>query len=111
MFSYVMSNEKNLIDVVKEGEVVGSLKYAEKDGLVSLDMFKIPSFDSNDMFDNYFKVMATISKDLESFFKEKFANLKKIVWGAFPEIKDYDLFATDIDQNYTPKTSKLKNKR
>ena len=111
MFTYVMSNEKNLIDVVREGEVVGSLKYAEKNGLVSVDMFKMPELDSSDVFDNYFKVMSTIAKDLEAFFKERFTNLKKVIWGTFPEIKDYDLFAEDIDKNYTPKTNKLKGKR
>ena len=108
MFSYVMKNEDNLIDVVKEGVVVGSLKYAERDGLVSIDMFKMPEFDSNDVFDKYFKVMATISKDLEAVFKDKFDNLRKIVWGTLPEVKDYDLYAADVDQNYVPKA---KNKR
>ena len=111
MFDYVMSNEKNLINVMKEGVVVGSLEYAEKDGLVSLDMFKMPDFDSDNTFENYFKVMATISKDLESFFKEKFVNLKKIVWGVMPDIKDYDLLAERIDQSYVPKTNKQKSKR
>ena len=111
MFEYVMSNEENLIDVVKEGEVVGSLKYAESNGLVSLDMFKLPGFDSVDMLDRYFQVMATISKDLETFFESKFGNLKKVVWGSFPEVKDYDLFAQDVDQNYIPKTNKEKGMR
>lgn len=103
MFDYVLKKEKNLIEVLKEGKVVGKLSYIEKDGVVGIDMYKIPVNNDKDSFENYFEVMSIISKEL----KEKFENFEKIVWGSSSEIKDYDLYASELEKEKIKSKGKI----
>lgn len=109
MFEYMFDEQKKIIRVVKEGKVVGELAYSEDKDVVCIDMFKVPLEEGNNRFDECFSLLNTMSKDLAEIFGVE--DEKKIVWGTFPEIKDYDLQLQTLNGELSNKTVKSKGKK
>lgn len=96
MYKYVLDEEKSLIHVLDGDNEVGDVCYKEKDGLVVLSLVNLCVSNDKNHFENYFKVMSSITPQIESKFKESSKDIRKVVWGTNPQVAELDLYAEKI---------------
>lgn len=108
MYKYVLDEEKSLIHVLDEDKEIGDVCYKEKDGLVVLSLVNLCVNNDKTRFENYFKVMSSITPQIESKFKESSKDIRKVVWGTNPQVAEFDLYA---EKTIDAKKTTVKAKR
>ena len=104
--------EENNVYVLFDEEKVAELTYSACEGNIIVDWVSVDSklgeaLGSGDYFSNYFSLLKRIGKTINA----ELYDDGKILWGRFPEIKEFDEYAKMFDANKKKEIVTSKGKR